>query len=309
MSVTYQYEKNVFPSKLADEIRYSSITVALNYIETTGIVLKIVMKAALSVEEEVLLDSIVAAHDPTPPVIPSDIRDLSNKQIIHETSKPFGLQTFFTSQGDNTSNPMDVGNGADMKIFHEIGDATVHAHYVDLNIAENLTELHEGYIMWQDATFDQVSLEAVTAVTNYTPDSSTNFNLYGGYLIIPAAGDGNIAVAPEDMKLVEMPLIEHTRIRPAAFWDASYNTSTHAYTDIIAKPSGDGTFNMFGTEVNLCKFVNKVMLSGSGFLMLQTADSKQLGQGMRLRLSSFTNNGDHDWKASCILTFHRERSV
>ena len=49
------------------------------------------------------------------------------------------------------------------------------------------------------------------------------------------------------------------------------------------------------------------MFSGEGFLMLQTADSKEIGHGMRVRLSAYTNNGDHEWKASCILTLHRAK--
>lgn len=237
------------------------------------------------------------------------IKDLSNKQIIHETSKPFGLITTFTSQGDNISVLTDVGNGTKLQVFHEIGDDATKTKYIDFNIKENRTDIHEGYIIWSEANFDQISLEIVPTVTNYSSGSNTNFNLYGGYLIIPAAGDGTIQVETADIRLIEMPLTESTKVRPSSFWNADYNATTHTFENISPAPAGNGVYNMYGLEVVMFKLVNKMLLSDNGFLMLQTADSKQMGHGMRLKLTSYTNNGDHEWKAACVLTLHREKSA
>jgi len=234
---------------------------------------------------------------------------LDNKMWIQETSRPIGTKTYFTSRGDDITNIRDVGNGEKMQIIHEIGDDDMQILFIDFNFKENKSYLHEGYITWEHANFDEICLGIVPNVTVYTSGSNTNFNLYGGYLIVPAAGDGTIQVATEDMKLVEVPISRDTGKRVTAYWDADYSTETHSFSNIRPNLTGTGQYNMFGTMVPLAKFVNKMLLLNDGFLRLQSADTEELCHGMRVVLSMTTNGEDHNWKAACTLTFHRERSV
>lgn len=237
-------------------------------------------------------------------------RTLDNKIWIQQSSRPFGTVTYFTGFGDDTSNPTNVGDGVMLQMCHKAQDDDIdQSKYIDLNIAENRTYIHEGYLTWQNGNYDYVSMEIVPRITSYTSSSNTFYNLYGGYLIIPAAGDGTISVAAEDIKLVEMPPARDTGIRGAGFWNADYNSTTHQYENITAAPLGNGIYNMFGTDVILNRFVNKYLVLNSGFQMLQSADTNEVGAGMRLRLRLHTYGDDHDWDASCCLTFHRERTV
>lgn len=64
MSYKYTYQAEVNPIVLADEIQASNITVALDYISTSGEFVDIFFKATLSVAEETELTTIVANHDP-----------------------------------------------------------------------------------------------------------------------------------------------------------------------------------------------------------------------------------------------------
>jgi len=151
-SVKYEYTKDVNASKLENEISVSSITIALDYILTKGAVVEIWFKATLSTDEKTILDTVVANHQDTPSVDDPTPVDLSNKPIIHETSKPFGLTTTFTSQGDDMSDPTNVGDGTKLQINHISGeDDAEQSIYMDFNIKENRTDIHEGYIMWKDA--------------------------------------------------------------------------------------------------------------------------------------------------------------
>lgn len=231
------------------------------------------------------------------------------KLFVHETSRPLGTYTTFASFGDDQSDVHLVGGGEPMKITHNIGDPLMQQITIDFNCVENKTFVHEGYIMWDDADFDTICFSVVPKTTAYTPGTNTFFNLYNGYLVVPAAGDGMINVAPQDMNLVYIPysIDDPTKRAGLAFWNADYNTETHQFENITPAPMGDGAYNMFGAEITLER-IAQVLLLRNGFLKLQTADIAELGHGMRIRFGLMTNEPDHKWKAAIILTLNREHS-
>ena len=233
-------------------------------------------------------------------------RTVDNKLFVNETSRPIGTKIYFTSKGDNIAVKTDIGNGALLNLTHVIGDPTTQSTIIDLNMEDNKTYIHEGYVMWKDADFDDLTLTIIPRVTTYTTGTDTNYNLYGGYLLIPAAGNGT--KTPIDIQLVEIPISTDTGLRGTAFWNATWNKTTGQYENITPAPSGNGVYNMFTVEVTLAKFVNHWLLLNSGFQMLQSAESEQLGAGMRLKLTIDTHNTDHNWKAAIGLVFHRQRS-
>lgn len=66
MSYKYEFTKEVNASTLREEIAASpDITIALDYVQTDGDDVKIFMKAALTTEEEIALNAVVVAHDPS----------------------------------------------------------------------------------------------------------------------------------------------------------------------------------------------------------------------------------------------------
>jgi hypothetical protein len=109
------------------------------------------------------------------------------------------------------------------------------------------------------------------------------------------------------MKLVENP-INFFGVRDPAFWNADYNTTTHAFENLTPAPLGNGTYNMFNTEIVLNRFVNHMLLLKDGFMMLQSAESNEMGCNMRVKLTIDTNDEDHNWRAACLLTLHRAKN-
>jgi hypothetical protein len=69
--MVYNYEKEVNIEQLDQEIRASSITVALDTITSLCLDVKITFKASISIAEKQVLDDIVAAHVPQP--TPDDV--------------------------------------------------------------------------------------------------------------------------------------------------------------------------------------------------------------------------------------------
>ncbi len=147
---------------------------------------------------------------------------------------------------------------------------------------------------------------------------NTTFNLYGGYLIIPAAGDGNIFVT-SDITQPHGGFVESSAnedgVRPTSFWNADFNATTGLFENITPAPYGDGGFNLFAAEVKLGRFVNAIPLLGSGFVMLQTSDVDRWSHGWRAKFKLHTNidagSGfvDHDWFVSMFIVLHRARSI
>ena len=98
---------------------------------------------------------------------------------------------------------------------------------------------------------------------------------------------------------------------PTAFWDADYNTSTHLYENIRPNYTGQGRYNIFSYEVIFAEFIRQIPLLSDGFIALNSSDTDQLGQGMRLKMIADTNKSkqDHDWSVACIMCLHRDHSV
>ena len=241
-------------------------------------------------------------------------RDRSGKLRVHQTSRKLGTMIMWVGEGDDTSDPSAIGGGERLSFAYIAGQSDPLIKYIDFNMVENETWMHEGYITWQDAKLDTLDLQLVSRPTSTI--SGSNYNLYGGYLIVPAVpGTGTIDLASDitehDGGLVYMPLND-LGIRAQSFWNAEWDPSSKKYINITPAPNGDGEYNMFSTEVVFAQFVRKMTLVGSGFIALNSSDTDQLGHGMRLKMIADTNTEDytdHDWRIACMLCLHREKSV
>lgn len=238
-------------------------------------------------------------------------RDKSGKLRVHQTSRALGTTTCFAGCGDDPSNIMSVGGGTDCVFHHNVGDATTQVYYIDFNIIENETWVHEGYLTWSTCKYDRVTCDVVPVVTNTVPGENTNYSIYGGYLIIPSPGTGDVNLASDITHpwggLIRMPLNDLGE-HPTAYWNADYNSSTKLYEN-INYAMGDGQFNMFSSEVPTFRMFNRVPLLDNGFQELRTSDTAQLGHGMRFKITCETNGDDHEWGFAFTFVLHRKRSI
>lgn len=229
--------------------------------------------------------------------------------IVHSTPRKIGTFTCFTGAGDDQADYSKVGgsSGAVLELHHEVGDSTSQSIYIDFNTIANETHAHAGHMMWKDALNDLVTLETVPKLTTVEASTSTNYNLYGGYLVVPAAGDGTINVT--DMVLVEVPINEFGNRSGAGYWDADYNSTTKLFENVAPNLTGTGQFNMFTVEIALDRFINRMPLLGSGFMALDTYDASQMGHNMRLRITLETRGTDHEWWWCGGLKPYRRKTV
>lgn len=337
----YSYTIDQFPnnkydtSKLDREIRDSSIAVSLNYLAGEEDGVDIYFRAQLDGKEWTTLSGIVAAHDGEDDFIAYDpvkimaaepgvsvgtqilneYRDRSGKLRVHQTSRKLGCVVCWNGTGDDTSDISKVGGGESLTFDHRIGDTDPMVKYIDFNMSENETWLHEGYITWKAAHLDTLSLQMVVRTVTVSGVTGGDKTLYGGYMVVPTPpGAGNIEVVSDVTDpiggLVYMPANDLGE-KSTAFWDADYNMTTHKYENIRPNYTGTGDYNMFTYELVIAEFVRSIPLLENGFIPLNSSDTDQLGQGMRLKMIADTNNNvdDHEWSVACILCMHRSRTV
>lgn len=339
----YTYTTDQFPnnkydtSKLDREIRDSSIVVSLFYLSGGEDNVDIYFRSPLEGKDWTTLSGIVATHDGEDDfieyqpvkIMASDAssrvyadladewRDRSGKLRVHQTSRKFGTIIQWSGEGDDPENPSVLGGGETLSFDYKAGSSEPLVKHIDFNCVETETWLHEGYLTWKNAYMDRIDLKVVTRATGISVvGTGGNYDLYGGYLIVPSMpGQGAIDITSDITThsggLVFMPLGDLGE-KPAAFWNADWNSSTKRYENITPALAGDGEYNMFPAEITVAHFVRGVPLLGDGFIALNSSDTDELGHGMRLRLSLDVNKEtteDHDVAVACIMCLHRSKVV
>jgi hypothetical protein len=315
---TYVYanKKSNILNLESEIILNNNITIGISSVGMSGNNTIVVMKddlEAQSPDQKPFLDQVVNDHVYVDPNIELDYAiDKAGKLMTHQTLRMDGLITYFTGRGDDPTNPDDIGGGQQMIRDHKIGDPATESFYVDFNTVNNVSYIYEGYISYDKAHLDSISMIVVPRVVSTSAGTNTYYNLYGGYLIIPAAGDGVINldsdITQSDGGLVYIPLNDDGSRSPA-FWNAEWDDVNKVFTNITAAPDGNGEYNMFSVEVILNRFINEFHFTGVGTQELDSEDTDELGHGMRIKLMTETYGEDHDWSFTAAFTMHRERTI
>ena len=241
------------------------------------------------------------------------------KMMVYESSRPLGTKIYFTCEGDNNDNSHEVGGGSSTYIVHNVGDSTSQELYVDFNTVDNITYIHEGYVTWTGCKGDTLTMEFIPSVTPVTPSAGDSMFMlmdqYGqpslteGFIIAPAAGNGNINVDTTSMVLVStVPSFDDGSDNDPGYWNSDFDTTTKQFGPITPNYTGEGRYNMFAAPVILKRFINKMTLIGNGFIQLQTAESEQVPHNIRMKITITTLTPDHEWSCSCLIVLHRKKT-
>lgn len=323
----YNYLLEDFPNNDCDcgsltiEIQASNIIVSLSHINIEDNEVSIIFKSILSSIDKETLDIIISNHEAIiiiekdQVMLDDELRDRSGKLRVHQTSRKIGTAICWFGEGDDQTDITKYGNGTNMDYYHQIGDDNYHKKYIDFNISENETWIHEGNLNWSNCDFDKISLSIVPRIVTLTPSAGSDITIYNNYLIIPTAPGSGTHVINEDLTnpfngLVYIPKNDQGE-RSTGYWDAEYNETTHLYENVRPNYTGTGRFNIFSYEVTFSKFVRKFSLLDNGFMTLNSSDTDQIGQGMRFVFEYYTNTNidDHNWKISVLLCLHRKKSI
>jgi len=247
------------------------------------------------------------------------------RQIVKPNLRPIGANGYCAGRGENPDSPASIGNGVEAVRFdHVAGDGIPNfSQPIYFHVEGNRTWLWDGYLRYTDALFDEFSFEIRPYVTSVlTGQTNTNFNLYKGYLLIPAAGNGTISLNPE-AKLYPCSVVPKTDTGfcPAAYWNLDYNSSNNTYGNLTpaANPNsnglpGNGKYNFFTADVCLKRYIHKWGMLGDGIELFSSSDPSEFGSYLKA-VFKFTTIGnanpaqftDHSWRALCNWTMFREK--
>ena len=233
-----------------------------------------------------------------------------NRDYIYTTARPVNTHAMFVSEGDDISNYKNIGGGASIEINHIIGNPLIHNHYIDFNIIDNSTFIHEGYLTYKGCLNDRLSFNFVPRLTSFVPMENTTFNLYGGYLIVPAAGNGTIQIT-EAPNLVCVGTNNVGEVNPG-FWDADFNYDNGLFENIRPNPYGQGAYNIFGNEICVYRMLQRIILKdstmGGGEKHLTTDEQGQVLHGFRMKCIFEVIGDDHNCNISAILSVFRRNA-
>jgi len=152
MLSTYTYLKTANIAQLSNEITASTITVALESITSNNLDILISFKAALSAEEQLVLDILVADHVPEevqdPDIVKMSSRHMPEDDtlVVYATTIPMGHHVCFQGSGDTDT---VIGAGEKMAIHMTSRDTS---KTVDITFNENVY-IKDGYMITRDAPF------------------------------------------------------------------------------------------------------------------------------------------------------------
>lgn len=232
---------------------------------------------------------------------------LDGKPLVSTTARPVGHYTYLSSRGDDFSDPAAVDHGTRIKFDHTIGGAVEECVYFDINAIENETHIHTAVIQWKGADFDEVECEIVPRVTTVADGTGTNYTAVGGVLVATPPGYGNKVVDWNNVHPVEMVTNEFG-IRPAGYWDATFNKATKQFENFTFNAAGAGQFNIFTEEIEFQCFVPSFIMLGDGMYEIKSNDESRLGHNMRIKIIARTAGEDHAWKFTAAVALFRKRT-
>lgn len=212
----YKYanmEKVDLPA-LTDQIRSSHIQVAVDHClyDKSISTVTAAFKSPLASEDVGWLDLVMADHDGNPLTAPAPTYTVNFPEsttedgipYVYSTSKPLDYMTYFTSAGDDMTNPdLAVGRATGKKIFFNMKSSESEKH-VDVQFNQDLY-LKDGLIHILNAPFG--ALLDIDAIHPYYGLIDT----FGRG--IPLIGDGWIPLNTEDKASVPKGLIIRLTVR------------------------------------------------------------------------------------------------
>jgi len=328
-TISIDFNNGLNESLLYQEIQESNITRNIDNVGRNGDNCSIVFNGddALSTSDSDILDTIINEHDGTKNILEPPVQnvqvmplndgyeeapfDIFSRFLVHDGARPLSTDTYITGRGDNRAlNYTDIGGGQDIFFYHKIGDDVKQTLYIDFNMEEISCYIYNGWVYWKDCAGDSITLEIVNEVTPITTDQvDTNYNLYGGYLIIPAAGNGTIDIDPTNVYPIKCLVSQKTGLKSPGYWNMDWNNETYQWENITAVPDGTGDYNMFSEEKILDRFVNHLNMVGSHKTFLHIKDTAQFGPGLRMKFHIHCNGDDHEFMVGVNLFLYRSKTT
>jgi hypothetical protein len=255
----------LYTDTLVTSIRNSAIVTALDYVDSSGDVLDIWMKAALSGGDETILDGVVAAHDGIN-TGSTEKRMEDGKLLVQPDIFNLGTYMNCSGVGDDITNGTRFG-GSDIKKL-----ATAQGEdYVEFQLMEwvGMTGVHGVFV---NATFgDWIGYQVYAPAQ---PSGVITSNDTSGAYDKQALGGGLSRFKPHDQESTRWDLditstlnanvaFSKAVVAPAAVSNGGYFDYNKTTNTIILNSAGTGKYDIYDAAITLGKLGVKVWIIGT----------------------------------------------
>lgn len=249
-------------NKLHSEIIDSNISIALNYINTSGDNCDIWFKDELSSGDKILLDGIVSGHDGEQIDITEPKTD-DGKTYVSPNMFPLDSVTNFCGVGDNIETGI-IGEGNTIGIFSSsLGYSTQEFQFAEQSY------LAGGQVFFKNGEFgDHVSFLVYASATQGTQAQESSFAKYsvasGVNIYIPYQNGGwNLDLTETLNSNVGFSKVTPVPAQSNGYFDIDSNGEF-----LTVNQNGTGEYNLFDIDIPLNEFVTKLPLIGEGNISL-----------------------------------------
>jgi len=325
---SYVFEKDISTVKtgqLHSEISTSTITIALDSINSVGNSISIDFKAELSSGELATLSGVVNSHSPDPnfdppvhitagydpttqkvePHLPyryagdGKLRVLSSHKPVIPGKEAYN---FFASAGDAEDGTMGEGNMFMLSVCSGTTVSGVDLHFShDLDPME-LVYVFGGGIAWENAGWgDNVELQIRSSPTAVVPrvvatgiSLPVDYNLDGERIIYVGSDQGDYALGG------------YPKFVPNYNNTGHWNLNTQTLTPIPV--SGTGVFDWYVSDQHVGSYVKNLAVYGTNYqyLLIDGTESAPLPYGAYFRILAH-NFSDTDWRFWGLMKMYRQR--
>jgi len=305
--------------RLDEDIRSSSITIALDGISIAGDSLTIDFKADLSAGDETILHGdttgpaggVVGSHsgvhlpdpltsDGIPLVKLSSPEEIDGKLLVTPTPSPGkGWKTYYTSFGDD----IGLGRGKGAKLLAELvgGGDTVTS---DIGFIEP-TFMHDGQVAWDPSLFDHSDTMSVSLILPPTVVTSTPGT---GNCVLVAAGPGNIIVpvpagGSHTVDLATAVPVPTTAV--TGYFDADRTSGEVT----VSESPGAAAFNLFDFGIETFFIPGITMANPLGVFDVDAYQSEWVSQQWSVRLSVTKLSAGAGSVAGWVMVYRRNTTT
>lgn len=287
---------------------FTATCTAVNWVQPDQ--LEIVFNTDLSGNEESLLDTVVANHDPEAELF--DIRTLpintalGGKVAVHSSPKPEieGLETFvvWSGCGDDVTDPENpiLGEGDLLNFQMTIGTPSVSKDIIWSQEHFGRVWIHEGYLKFSDAgNGDHITATIIAKPTQLQTMANLDLELYDTKWIKYAAGGPGTGTHG----FAATPVLIPRGYSKDGDWD--WNGA-----NLTPNMTGTGGYKMSTEEEVAHKYINRIPCYGdcSTYFMMSSDETAEIRDGYFLRITCY-NTSNTNWQASVIMEIYRERTT
>jgi len=223
--------------------------------------------------------------------------ELGNKIAVHSSAKPLKankeLYTVWTGAGDDIATGV-IGGGPLIQLTTTVGKPTTSLD-VEFDVAYGDVYIHQGLVFWENGGMgDSIDMFVTAHPTQLQTVSNLDLIVENNLVKYAPGGPGTGTHG-----FAANPVLLSRSASKDGNWDYSEATG------LVPNLAGTGLYDISDVERSVHRYVNKLIVKGTGETLLRSDETAYIPPGYFIRIT--LNNGSNTtWGFGCMLEIFRE---